>query len=169
MLSKDVKMLKKMIKDGIIEGIMGIIPLARFSRKGGIGLTDKEFKQLSRAQLIDIIYQLQLKIDELVEQKDELEKALEDKRFRINNAGNIAEAALEINNCFCSAQNAAEHYLNEIRAMREETQAECEQLIVAARAKADAIIESAKNHRANYDSVIDAIMEEYEQNHSNNG
>ena len=140
-----------------------------FLQREALSLTDKEFKQLSRAQLIDIIYQLQLKIDELVEQKDELEKALEDKRFRISNAGNIAEAALEINNCFCSAQNAAEHYLNEIRAMQKEAQAECEQLIAAARAKADAIIESAKNHRANYDSVIDAIMEEYEQNHSNNG
>ena len=37
------------------------------------------------------------------------------------NAGNIADAALEINNCFSSAQNAAEQYLNEIKAIREET------------------------------------------------
>lgn len=32
-------------------------------------MTDKEFKRLSRAQLIDIIYQLQLQIDELNEEK----------------------------------------------------------------------------------------------------
>ena len=31
-------------------------------------MTDKEFKRLSRAQLIDIIYQLQLQIDELNEE-----------------------------------------------------------------------------------------------------
>ena len=32
-------------------------------------MTDKEFKRLNRAQLIDIIYQFQLKIDTLTEQK----------------------------------------------------------------------------------------------------
>ena len=70
-------------------------------------MTDKEFKQLSRAQLMDIIYQLQLQVDQLVEQRQTLEKALVDKRLRIENAGNLAEAALEINDCFRSAQNAA--------------------------------------------------------------
>ena len=70
-------------------------------------MTDKEFKRLNRAQLIDIIYQFQLKIDTLTEQKQELERELADKRLRLNNAGNIADAALEINDCFRSAQNAA--------------------------------------------------------------
>ncbi|MEE0840993.1 MAG: hypothetical protein U0L72_10710, partial [Acutalibacteraceae bacterium] len=67
-------------------------------------MTDKEFKKLSRAQLIDIIYQLQLQIEKLNEQNQELECKLADKRFRLSNAGNIADAALEINNCFRSAQ-----------------------------------------------------------------
>ena len=86
-------------------------------------MTDKEFKRLSRYQLIDIIYQLQLHVDELTEQNNSLEKALEDKRLRIDTAGNIAEAALAINDCFRSAQNAAEQYLNEIKTIREETEA----------------------------------------------
>ena len=85
-------------------------------------MTDKEFKRLSRAQLIDIIYQLQLQMDKLAEQNRELERELEDKRLRLSNAGNIAEAALKINDCFQSAQNAAEQYLNEIKVMREETE-----------------------------------------------
>ena len=79
-------------------------------------MTDKEFKRLSRAQLIDIIYQLQLQIDKLDEEKQELENELKDKRIRLSTAGNIADAALEINNCFRSAQDAAEQYLNEIKA-----------------------------------------------------
>ena len=68
-------------------------------------MTDKEFKRLSRAQLIDIIYQLQLQIDKLNEEKQELENELADKRLRLSPAGNIAEAALGINNCFRSAQS----------------------------------------------------------------
>ena len=107
-------------------------------------MTDKEFKRLSRSQLIDIIYQLQLHIDELTEQNNSLEKALEDKRIRLNNAGNIAEAALEINDCFRNAQNAAEQYLNEIKAMREETEKECKRVLEAAQAEAAKIIDGTQ-------------------------
>ena len=59
-------------------------------------MTDKEFKRLNRSQLIDIIYQFQLQVDSLTEQNRELEQKLADKRLRLNNAGNIADAALEI-------------------------------------------------------------------------
>ena len=111
-------------------------------------MTDKEFKRLSRAQLIDIIYQLQLQVDELAEQKQSLEKALEDKRLRINHAGNIAHAALEINDCFRSAQNAAEQYLNEIRTLHAEAEEERQRLLADARAEAAQIIEKAKEEQA---------------------
>ena len=49
-------------------------------------MTYKEFKRLTRAQLVEIIYQLQLQVDQLTEQKQELEDALEDKRLRIRKA-----------------------------------------------------------------------------------
>ena len=132
-------------------------------------MTDKEFKRLSRSQLIDIIYQLQLQIDKLNEQKQALESELADKRLRLQNAGNIADAALEINNCFRSAQNAAEQYLSEIRAMREDAEAERQRLLAQARAEADAIIADAQKTRGDYDSAAEAISEECRQSHSDNG
>jgi cell division septum initiation protein DivIVA len=132
-------------------------------------MTDKEFKRLSRAQLIEIIYQLQLQIDKLNEEKQALENELEDKRLRLQSAGNIAEAALEINDCFRSAQNAAEQYLNEIKAIREETDTERQRILKEAKAEAEAIISGAKNTQGDYDSAIDAILKEYKQSHSDNG
>ena len=132
-------------------------------------MTDKEFKRLSRAQLIEIIYQLQLQIDKLDEEKQELESELKDKRLRLQSAGNIAEAALEINNCFRSAQNAAEQYLNEIEAIREENEAERQRIIAEAKAEAEAIIMGAKKIRDDYDSAIEAISKEFRQSHSDNG
>ena len=63
-----------------------------------------------------------------------------DKRLRLSKSGNIADAALEINDCFRSAQNAAEQYLNEIKAIREETEAERQKIIKEARAEAGTII-----------------------------
>ena len=132
-------------------------------------MTDKEFKRLSRAQLIEIIYQLQLQIDKLNEEKQALESELKDKRLRLQSAGNIAEAALEINNCFRSAQNAAEQYLNEIKAIREETEAERQRVLSQARAEAEAIIAGAKKTQVDYDSAIEAILKEFKQSHSDNG
>ena len=132
-------------------------------------MTDKEFKRLSRAQLIDIIYQLQLQIDKLNEEKQALEGELKDKRLRLSNVGNIAEAALEMNDCFRSAQNAAEQYVNEIKAIREETEAERQRILSEARAEAAAIITGAKKTQGDYDSAIEAILKEYGQSHSDNG
>ena len=132
-------------------------------------MTDKEFKRLSRAQLIDIIYKLQLELDKVNEEKQELESKLSDKRLRLQSAGNIAEAALEINDCFRSAQNAAEQYLNEIKAIREETEAERQRILSDAQAEAAAIIAGAKKTNGDYDFAIEAILKEYRQSHSDNG
>lgn len=137
-------------------------------------MTDKEFKQLSRPQLIDIIYQLQLQIENLTEQNRALAQALEDKRLRIDNAGNLAQAALEINECFRSAQNAADQYLNEIKIMHEENKVVHERIVAAARAEADAILGTARaeveamatiarQRQGDFESAIEAIMREYQQ------
>ena len=132
-------------------------------------MTDKEFKRLSRSQLIDIIYQFQLQVEKLTEQNQELERALADKRLRLSNAGNIADAALEINDCFRSAQNAAEQYLNEIKAIREETEAERQRILAEAQAEAATIIASAKKKKDDCDFAIEAILKKYRQSHSDNG
>ena len=132
-------------------------------------MTDKEFKRLNRAQLIEIIYQFQMKVDTLTEQNQELERELADKRLRLDNAGNIADAALEINDCFRSAQNAAEQYLNEIKAIREETETERQRIIAEAQAEAEVIIAGSKKARDDYDAAIETILQEYGQSHWDNG
>ena len=108
-------------------------------------MTDKEFNRLSRSQLIDIIYQLQLKQDELVAENEKLIAELADKRIRIEKAGNIAEAAIELHDVMKAAQNAADHYLREVRLRIDEKQ---EQLIKSAEIKAAEIVEKAKMEAA---------------------
>ena len=132
-------------------------------------MTDKEFKRLSRSQLIDIIYELQLKQEELAAENERLSKALADKRLRISQVGNLAEAALEIHNVMQAAQEAAEHYLEEVR-LRADNE---EQLILSeAKEKAAAIQAKAEKEAAmltvhpkerenEYDSVIDTILNKY--------
>ena len=100
-------------------------------------MTDKEFKRLTRAQLIEVIYQLQLNQDELEAENERLSKALEDKRIMLDDAGNVAQAVLEIHGVMQSAQNAAEHYLQEMKARADE---EYQQIINRAKEEAAAIV-----------------------------
>ena len=124
-------------------------------------MTDKEFKRLSRAQLIDIIYQLQIKQDELTSENKKLKNALADRRLRVANAGNIAEAALEVHNVMQSAQDAAEHYLEEIRTMYRETEEACRDLLEKTKKEAEFIIEQAREGKTSYSAELEAIMKEF--------
>ena len=104
-------------------------------------MTDKEFKRLTRPQLIEIIYQLQLKQDELTEENERLSKALEDRRILLSEAGDVAQAALEIHKVMQTAQDAATHYLEEMQIRANEMQ---QQILKDAREEADAIIAQAR-------------------------
>ena len=132
-------------------------------------MTDKEFKRLSRAQLIDIIYQLQLKQEQLTVDNERLSKELDDKRLRVSKVGNIAEAALEVHNVLQAAQEAADHYLEEIRTrvnnernkILKDAGAEAAAIIAKAKKEAERIVARAKAANPDYDPVMEAILEEY--------
>ena len=127
-------------------------------------MTDKEFKRLNRSQLIDIIYQLQLKEEALVEENRRLRAEVEDKRTRMSQVGNIAEASLVVFNVMESAQAAANQYLEEIRNMQAETKENCRKALDKARQEAVAIIEQATKSRTVYDIAVESILKEYEEN-----
>lgn len=127
-------------------------------------MTDKEFKWLSRPQLIDIIYQLQLKVEELTAENQQMQEALKDKRIRMEEAGNIAEAALGIHHVFQAAQSAAEQYMEEIRAMHEEAKVSCRNLLEEAQREAAAIVAQAQAKRDSRDSSAEMIPEDGVQN-----
>ena len=131
-------------------------------------MTDKEFKRLNRSQLIEIIYQLQLRQEEMTAENETLSKELEDKRIRVDKAGNIADAALEINNVMQAAQSAAAQYLDEVRLradeegrqILQEARDEAAVIILQAQVEAAKIIAQAKQEMPDYDQVIEAILKE---------
>lgn len=127
--------------------------------KEGADMTDKEFKRLTRPQLIDIIYQLQLKEEALISENQKLNEELENKRIRMSQVGNIAEAALEINNVMRSAQSAAEQYLEEIRHMRAEAEEACRKMLDDAKKEAAEILAQAAANCSPNNAASDAIGE----------
>ena len=143
-------------------------------------MTDKEFKRLRRSQLIEIIYQLQLKQEELEADNEKLSNALADKRLRVRDAGNIAKAALEIHNVMQAAQDAANHYLEEVKlriddekerilnrandraaAIIAQAQQEAAEIVAQAQQEAAEIVAQAQQEILDYDFAVEDTLQEY--------
>lgn len=104
-------------------------------------MTDKELKHLSRMELIDIIYELQKQNEQNAAQIEKLQAALDEKELHIENAGSIAEAAVQISGVLEAAQAAADQYLLSIRAAT----ADMDAMAQAAEQQRDALLADAKN------------------------
>lgn len=92
-------------------------------------MTEKEMKKLSRAELLELLLVQTREAERLRGELEETRSQLEERRLQISEAGNLAEAVLEINSVMEFAQAAAEQYLMNIAAMEEETRQKCEQML----------------------------------------
>ena len=120
-------------------------------------MTDRELKKLSRADLLELLLNQIKENEELQKKIDELQHQLDSRLIMIDNAGSIAEAALEINNMFMTAQKTYEQYMTNMQflndrqslmreQMEQETKARCEQMLAEAKAECDRmLIEAAQN------------------------
>ncbi len=104
----------------------------------------KELKKLNRRELVDIIYQLKKNEQEQQERIITLGKALQEKRIRVSFAGSIAEAATDITKIFSVAQETADLYLQEIAALKAETEAKCDDMIQDAKKKVAEILSNGE-------------------------
>lgn len=111
-------------------------------------MNGKELKRLSRSELIEIIYQLKKNEQELQEKLASMQQEIEDKRIRLSNAGSIADAATSVTGMFDAAQRAADIYLKEIVAMKEDAEKECSQMIAQATQKVEAVLIQGKKQFA---------------------
>lgn len=81
-------------------------------------MTDKEFRRLSRADLIEIIYELQQREKALQEDTAELKRQLANRQAAVSKAGSLAELSAALNGLFETAQATADEYLQEIETAR---------------------------------------------------
>lgn len=121
-------------------------------------MAENKLKYLSRAELIDIIYQYQCKYQEQAETIEKLTAQLEDKKTRIQNAGSIAEAALALNHVFDAAQQAADQYLQEVKDASAGQEEVRRQVIAKAEQEADAIRQQA---RIEAEVLLDEARQKY--------
>ncbi len=102
-------------------------------------MTDKELKRLSRAELLEMLLAQVEENEKLKARLGEMRAQLDDRQIRIDKAGSIAEAALQLGGVFEAAEAAAAQYLENIRRLSGEEEAVSRQMEEAARKKAEAI------------------------------
>ena len=59
-------------------------------------MTDKELQKLKRAELLEIMLNLQSENDRLKSENEKLKLAVNERSITLQDAGNIAEAALQL-------------------------------------------------------------------------
>ena len=118
-------------------------------------MTDKDLRKLNRVELLQMLLEQGRQNDALRAQLDQANAQLASRQVALDEAGSIAEAAMQLNQVFASAQRAADQYLENIRtlsgrqeavcAKREaESRSKCEQMLAEAQKKCQSLEEQTR-------------------------
>jgi signal peptidase I len=108
-------------------------------------MTDREFRALSKAQLIDILLKQESIIEQLENDKKALEDNINDKQIKIEKAGSLADASVVISGLLNSAQETADLYLDNIITIEAQKLKKLKLMEDEAREKTEVIYKSADN------------------------
>ena len=95
-------------------------------------MSEKELKRLSRSELLELLLVQTRERERLEKELEEARRMLDDRQIRLEQAGDIAKAALEINGVMEAAQAAARQYLENIERMERETRRRCDEMLIKA-------------------------------------
>ena len=83
-------------------------------------MTEQKLRKLSRMELLEMLLEQSKEVERLRQENQRLAEQLESRRIMIDEAGSIAEAAMELNQIFETAQRTADQYLQNVRQLCEE-------------------------------------------------
>ena len=107
-------------------------------------MTDKELRKLTRTELLELLLVQSRELDKVNRELENLQLQLEKREIALHQAGNIAEAALQLNGIFEAAQAAADQYLENVMSPVSDTQKRCSEMLEETRRQCDEIRQSAR-------------------------
>lgn len=110
-------------------------------------MTSKELMHLNRSELLQLLLTQVEENDRLRSELSGCREQLNDRRIRCENAGSIAEAALQVNGVFEAAQQAAQQYLENIMELEKSQQERHRKLEENARQYAAILTEEADAYK----------------------
>lgn len=94
----------------------------------GVNMTDKEVQKLKRTELLEMLIAQSEENERLKKEVEDLKEQLAGRKISIENAGSIAEAALQLNGVFEAAQSAAQQYIENVRYLNENQETICSEM-----------------------------------------
>lgn len=112
-------------------------------------MTERELRNLSRADLLELLVEQMKENEQLRAELEAARERLAERKLEIDKAGSIAEAALQLNGVFQSAQAACAQYIENIEhlnarqeevcaRLERETKEKCERMVADARSRSQA-------------------------------
>lgn len=123
-------------------------------------MTEKELKRLRRAELLEMLLEQTKEAEELKKELSESKKQLKSREIKLEKAGSIAEAALQVNGVFEAAQEAAAQYLENIQTFMERQEAACARREEESGQKAGRMLEEAKKQKDQIQSECEQMEEQ---------
>lgn len=150
-------------------------------------MTEKDLKKLSRADLLQMLIDQSEELASVQEKLAQTEAALHDKQLKIDKAGSLAEAAMQLNGVFEAAQASCQQYIDNIRLISERQEAmfkeqellhrdtvlrkeeeirqKCAAMEAETAEKCDAMVQTAKQEAQAYWDEVSVKLEQYYTEH----
>ena len=107
-------------------------------------MTDKELRRLSRTDLLELLLAQRRENEQLRCILDQTQAQLADRTIKIDKAGSIAEASLQLSGIFNAAQDSCQYYLDNIKLLSERQNVVCQQMEQETKEKCDRMVAEAE-------------------------
>ena len=107
-------------------------------------MTEREVRRLSRADLLELLLAQRRENEQLRCMLDQTQSQLADRTIKIDNAGTLAEASLQLSGIFTAAQDACQYYVDNIQQLSERQSLVCQQMEQETREKCDRMVAEAE-------------------------
>ena len=106
-------------------------------------MTERELRRLSRTDLLELLLAQRRENEQLRCILDQTQAQLADRTIKIDTAGSIAEASLQLNGVFKAAQEACDQYVENARMIFSQSKKKCTKMEKKAREDCDTLLEDA--------------------------
>ena len=107
-------------------------------------MTEKELRRLSRTDLLELLLAQRRENEQLRCILDQTQSQLADRTIKIEKAGSIAEASLQLSGIFTAAQDSCQYYMDNIKLLSERQSAVCQQMEQETKEKCDRMVAEAE-------------------------
>ena len=129
-------------------------------------MTEKELRRLSRTDLLELLLAQRRENEQLRCILDQTQSQLADRTIKIEKAGSIAEASLQLSGIFTAAQDSCQYYMDNIKLLSERQAQVCQQMEQETQEKCDRMVAEAEQKAQqcweNCSAKIKALVDSFE-------